>query len=182
MFGGYHRSLDLRHNRIQNAIPFGLSALLQLKALQFSFNELSGDIPDSLSAMGNLTSIDFDNNAFTGVLSSNLTRLTALRSLSICNNRLTSPIPSFIATMTNLTTVRLTLQQCDTHCTCQHGYYCYVNASTDLSPLQCSGNDNCTSEGYACHGCEEGYFCLDGLRVRASRWHRGVFNSERGNH
>ena len=94
--------------------------------------------------------------------------------MSICNNRLGSTIPAFLSNMTALTSIRLTLKQCDSHCTCKPGYYCYMNATADLSFLQCTDDDyvngRCsnTRANYTCRDCEKGSACLDGLRVRPS--------------
>jgi hypothetical protein len=75
-------------------IPQGISALVALKSLNFSWNHLGGIIPNNIGGLKALESLDLSHNELSGDIPSNISALTSLASFNLSYNNLSGRIPS----------------------------------------------------------------------------------------
>ncbi|KAL0408732.1 UNVERIFIED_CONTAM: hypothetical protein Sradi_1807600 [Sesamum radiatum] len=97
--------LYLSFNNFKGGIPRELANLPELRYLQLHVNRLTGRIPPELGALQNLRHLDLGNNHLVGTLRE-LIRFEgcfpSLRNLYLNNNYLTGGVPSQLANLTNL--------------------------------------------------------------------------------
>ncbi|GFZ12136.1 leucine-rich repeat (LRR) family protein [Actinidia rufa] len=88
--------LNLRWNKLQDAIPPEIGELKQLTHLHLSFNNFKGEIPKELANLPELRSLYLHENRFTGRIPSELGTLQNLRHLDVGNNHLVGTIRELI--------------------------------------------------------------------------------------
>ncbi|KAK6157854.1 hypothetical protein DH2020_012102 [Rehmannia glutinosa] len=97
--------LYLSFNNFKGEIPKELANLPELRYLQLHENRLIGRIPPELGTLSNLRHLDVGNNHLVGTIRE-LIRIEgcfpALRNLYLNNNYLTGGVPSQLANLTNL--------------------------------------------------------------------------------
>jgi Leucine-rich repeat (LRR) protein len=87
--------LNMSKNAIHGSIPYELSHLTSLDALDMSDNQLSGEIPHNISGDGSrLTFLRFSNNKLHGQLPLMLSEFSPLHYLLLDGNSLSGNIPS----------------------------------------------------------------------------------------
>ncbi|KAL6890146.1 hypothetical protein ACP4OV_008909 [Aristida adscensionis] len=97
------RIFDLQDNMLGSTLPNSVANLsVKLQWLYVGYNEISGEIPFGISNLVGLIALQFANNQFTGILPDNIGSLNSLRALSTANNLLTGSLPSSLGNLTQL--------------------------------------------------------------------------------
>ena len=95
--------LNMSRNAIYGSIPYELSHLSSLNALDMSDNQLSGEIPHNISGDGSqLSFLRFSNNKLHGSIPLMLSVFSPLQSLLLDGNSLSGSIPSNFFNSSNI--------------------------------------------------------------------------------
>ncbi|KAL3506604.1 hypothetical protein ACH5RR_031986 [Cinchona calisaya] len=96
------RTLDLSNNELSGQVPFGISAMHNLKKVHLQGNHFSGSMPVDIGFCSHLSRLDFSDNFLTGGLPESIQRLSALSFFSLLNNLLDGDFPQWISKMSSL--------------------------------------------------------------------------------
>ncbi|KAM0938368.1 putative non-specific serine/threonine protein kinase [Dioscorea sansibarensis] len=94
--------IDLSSNQLKGHIPYSISLLSSLKALNLTSNSLHGPLPDSLGDLISLRNISLSHNSFSGPIPDSLSSLSSLVHLDLSSNQLNGTLPSLFSSMKNL--------------------------------------------------------------------------------
>ncbi|KAF5819989.1 putative non-specific serine/threonine protein kinase [Helianthus annuus] len=86
--------IDLSSNNLTGKIPYGLTDLHELIALNHSINTLLGDIQPKIGEMGNLQILDLSRDKFSGGIPPSMSHMTSLDYMDVSYNNLSGRIPS----------------------------------------------------------------------------------------
>ncbi|CAI9289961.1 unnamed protein product [Lactuca saligna] len=88
------KSIDLSSNNLTGQIPYQITNLFNLIALNLSKNELSGEIPPKIGEMINLEILDLSRNSFSGRIPSRMSHMSFLNYLDLSYNNFSGRIPT----------------------------------------------------------------------------------------
>ncbi|KAK9072552.1 hypothetical protein SSX86_008986 [Deinandra increscens subsp. villosa] len=91
---GLFRIIDLSSNNLTGHLPFQITSLHGLIALNLSNNALSGEIPRNIGEMKKILTLDISRNNFSGGIPSSMAQMTSLNYLDVSYNSLSGRIPS----------------------------------------------------------------------------------------
>ncbi|KAM0013761.1 putative transferase [Helianthus debilis subsp. tardiflorus] len=86
--------IDLSNNNLTGNIPYELTGLHELIALNLSMNALHGKIPSKIGQMEKLEILDLSRNKFSGGIPLSMSHMAALNYLDVSCNNLSGRIPS----------------------------------------------------------------------------------------
>ncbi|KAJ9693061.1 hypothetical protein PVL29_011973 [Vitis rotundifolia] len=85
--------IDLSSNNIWGEIPYEITNLSNLGALNLSRNQLTRKIPEDIKAMQELETLDLSCNSLSGTNPPNMSSINSLNYLDLSHNLLSGPIP-----------------------------------------------------------------------------------------
>ncbi|XP_052620884.1 receptor-like protein EIX2 [Lactuca sativa] len=88
------KSIDLSSNNLTGQIPYQITNLSDLIALNFSMNALSGEIPQHIGEMKKLLTVDLSRNNLSGRIPSSMSQMSLLNDLDLSFNNLSGRIPT----------------------------------------------------------------------------------------
>ncbi|KAI3523455.1 hypothetical protein L1887_01599 [Cichorium endivia] len=86
--------IDLSSNNLTGQIPYELTNLHELNALNLSKNALSGEIPRKIGQMKKLLSLGLSRSSLSGRMPSSMSEMSLLNDLDVSFNNLSGRIPT----------------------------------------------------------------------------------------
>jgi Leucine-rich repeat (LRR) protein len=129
------KELNLASNGLRNKLPYTITDLQKIEAIDFSENDFYGPIPIALADLGQLRILSLAQNHFSGRIPRELEELSNLEELHLDQNDLEGSIPSELGQLINLKVLRLNNNLLSSSLPTSFGYL------TKLQELDLKNND-----------------------------------------